>query len=97
MKMKTNTDAISEALTQAIADAMADSIENNGSLTPHNPAIVRDGEGFSYQSALHPHDGMVWNMQEGLGNWTPENCDEIDLNAAAAAEMIIDEGGHLKR
>jgi len=80
-----------KTLTQAISEAMVDSFENDGSLTPHNPAIVRDGEGFYYGSSHHPHDGIVWDLQEGLENWTPETYDDIYLNAAAAAEMIGEE------
>lgn len=73
--MKTLTDAIKLALT--------DAVENNGLLTPSNPAIVRDGTGFYYGSALHPNDGMVWDLQEGLGAWTPKPGDDLDAIAAA--------------
>jgi len=81
-KMKTLKEAILAALTD---------YSENGDLTPSNPAIVRDGDGFEYNSALHPHDGMVWDLQEGLGSWTPEDGDDIESIAAGAAKMIESE------
>jgi hypothetical protein len=79
-----------KTLIEAIESALRDYSEN-GELTPSNPAIVRDGDGFQYNSALHPHDGMVWDLQEGLGSWTPEVGDNIEAIAAGAAEMIESE------
>lgn len=64
----------------------------NGYLAPANPAITRDGEGFCYGSAIHPHDGMVWNLQEGLGSWTPEPGDDlVALSEAAASNIEIED------
>lgn len=79
-----------QTLTQSILAALTDYSEN-GKLTPSNPAIVRDGEGFYYGSALHPHDGMVWDLQEGLGSWTPEPGDDLAAIASGAAEMVAEE------
>ncbi len=77
-----------ETLTQAIVAALTDSLKNDGRLTPSNPAIVRAGEGFYYGSALHGHAGMVWDLQEGLGPWTPENGDDIESLAAEVEAMV---------
>ena len=79
-----------KTLTESILAAMTDYSEN-GKLTPSNPAIVRDGDGFYYGSALHPHDGMVWDLQVGLGAWTPEAGDNLESIAAAAAAAMEDE------
>lgn len=68
-------------LTQAIAAAIRD-YQENAKLTPANPAIVKDGDGYYYGSSLIPHDGMVWDLQEGLGFWTP--TDEHDPEDLAA-------------
>jgi hypothetical protein len=77
-----------KTLIESILAAMTDYSEN-GKLTPSNPAIVRDGEGFYYGSALHPHDGTVWDLHEGLGAWTPAAGDDLESAAAAAAEMVV--------
>ena len=79
-----------KTLAQAILAALTDYSEN-GKFTPINPAIVRDGDGFYYGSALHPHDGMVWDLQEGLGAWTPEAGDDLEAIADFAAEMVQSE------
>jgi hypothetical protein len=79
-----------KTLTESILAALTDYSEN-GSLTPSNPAIVRNGDGYYYGSALHPHDGMVWDLQEGLGSWTPEPGDDLQAVAEGAAEMVKSE------
>jgi len=68
---------------------MTDHVEN-GRLTPSNPAIVRDGMGYDYRSALHPHDGLVWDLSEGLGWWAPDSAGDID--SMAAATMVAEDG-----
>lgn len=79
-----------KTLTESILSALTD-YSDNGKLTPMNPAIVRDGEGFYYGSALHPHDGMVWDLQEGLGSWTPDADTDLDALAAQAAAVTQSE------
>lgn len=71
-------------LTQAIAEAIKD-YQENGELTPTNPAIVKDGDDYYYSSSLHPYDAMVWDLQEGLGNWTPDADDDAEDVAAFIA------------
>lgn len=90
-------------LQNAIKAAMADflfNLENRdegGSLTPINPAIVRDGTEYSYTSALHPCDAVIWDLQEGLGAWEPKPGDDLDAMSAGAAEMIAQESSDLLR
>jgi hypothetical protein len=79
-----------KTLAQAILAALTDYSEN-GKLTPSNPAIVRDGDGYYYGSALHPHDGMVWDLQEGLDAWMPEPGDDLEAIADVVAEMVESE------
>lgn len=74
-------------LENAILAAMRDYAES-GALTPSNPAIVRDGDGYCYQSALHHHDGIVWDLEEGLGTWTPEPGDDLEPIASACAASL---------
>ena len=80
-----------KTLKDAIHEAMTDHVENEGRLTPSNPAIVKDGMGYDYGSALHPHDGLVWDLSEGLGWWTPDSTVDIDFFAKCAAKMLADE------
>lgn len=79
-----------KTLAECIKAAMNDSLQNEGRLTPTNPAIVRDGDGFYYGSSIHQHDGMVWDLQEGLGSFEPKAGDDIDALSLSAAEMIAE-------
>lgn len=74
-------------LAQAIAAAMNDYLET-GSLNKHNPCIYLYAESYHYGSAMEPHDEIVWDMQEGLGSWTPEKGDDITAISEGAAESL---------
>ena len=79
-------------LAVALADAIRD-IAENGTATPHNPAININGEGaIQYGSALtniYPDDFVLINLQEGVGNYECEATDDIDAVAAAWAADIV--------
>jgi hypothetical protein len=67
-----SADEFNQQLTAALADAMRDYRDNDGHLTPTNPAIVyRDGHVF-YESSMHGGQIMI-DLQEGLGNYS-EGC-----------------------
>jgi len=77
-------------IENAILAALTDYMENEGKYTPHNPAIVRDQEGFCYTSALIPHDGMIWDLRDGLGYFEPEEGDDLPALAAGLAKLVAD-------
>ena len=74
-------------LAQAIAAAMNDYLET-GSLNKHNPCIYLYADSYHYGSAMEPHDEIVWDLEEGLGNWTPEKGDNVTAISEGAAESI---------
>lgn len=84
------TEALLASLTAAIRAAM-DNYREHGWLSVTRPAIVRCGAGFAYQSALHPHDGAVWDLQEGLGAFEPDEDDDLDMLALNAAAVVASE------
>ena len=77
-----------ESAQGAIAEAMNDYL-NNGTFTPHNPAICRDRAGWYYGSALHGE--AVYELDGGFGDWTPASVEEIEAAAnGLAAEIAMD-------
>lgn len=74
-------------LAEAIAAAMNDYLET-GSLNKHNPCIYLYAESYHYGSTMEPHDEIVWDIQEGLGNWAPEKGDDIKSISESAAKNL---------
>jgi hypothetical protein len=83
------------ALAAAIKSAMQDYLDNDGSLGCHNPCLyVSDPDAGTadvcYGSALEtPGCVVLWDLQEGLGNWTPEKGDDLDAISAGAADILL--------
>jgi hypothetical protein len=75
-----------ETLTAAIEDAMTDYLEN-GTFSPHNPAICRDSRGYYYGSSLHG-DEVIADLAGGFGSWEPTSVAEIgECASGMAAEL----------
>lgn len=77
-----------ETLIAAIAEAMEDRLENSGVPTPHNPAIMIDGDGWCYYgSALHG-DAVVYDCAGGFDSYEPDNEGQVpDCAKQLAAEI----------